>query len=581
MTERQITVDSAAEALLTLLAEHGIDYAFGNAGTDFPSLIEAFAKAAAGGAKAPQPIAVPHENLAIAMAHGVYAVTGRPQAVMLHVNVGTANAICGLLNAAKDNVPMLVIAGRTPITEAGDRASRSVYIHWAQEMFDQAGMVREIVKWDYELRTADQVEEVVDRAMVLAMTEPRGPVYLTLPREVIAAGAGSFAYRSPGRRAPAVTPAPDRGGLGTLADWLAEARRPLLITASIGRDPGAVEVLGSFAKRWSVPVVSYRPRYLALPSDHPAHLGYEPGEGLEDADLVIVLECDVPWIPKLHALPDDARVAHVGVDPQYVRYPMRSFQSDLALTGDGAAALADLNDEFDRRGAGESAAAHARAQRLGAMRQSYSDRIAGLRAEAGAGRLTPGFVVDTLNRLKRADDILVTETNLPLALLDLTGPGSYFANSPAGGLGWGLGASIGIKLGAPGRRVIAIVGDGSYMFGNPTPAHFICAAHALPVLTIILNNRMWAAVRRATLSLYPDGAAAAANRAPLTYLEPAPDYERVVEASGGLGLRVESPQELEPALVRAFEAVERDKRQAVVNVLTEYADAQAIQDASR
>jgi acetolactate synthase-1/2/3 large subunit len=179
-----------------------------------------------------------------------------------------------------------------------------------------------------------------------------------------------------------------------------------------------------------------------------------------------------------------------------------------------------------------------------------------------------------------ADDILITETSLPMGLFDLTRPGSYFGTSPAGGLGWGLGAAIGVKLGAPERRVIGVAGDGSYMFGNPTPAHFVSAALDAPTLTVILNNRMWGAVRRATLSMYPDGAAAKANRAPLTYLEPAPDYERVVEASGGHGEKVERAADLPDALSRALAAVDGGQ-QAVLNVLTEYADADAVKDAKR
>ena len=96
-------------------------------------------------------IAVPHENLAVSMAYGHYLVSGRPQAIMLHVNVGTANAVCALMNAYRERIPLVVAAGRTPFTEDGQAASRSLFIHWAQEMFDQAGIVRETVKWDYEV----------------------------------------------------------------------------------------------------------------------------------------------------------------------------------------------------------------------------------------------------------------------------------------------------------------------------------------------------------------------------------------------------------------------------------------------
>ncbi len=177
----------AAEAFLRALADHGVDYFFCNPGTDFPPIVEAFGRAKRTNAKVPKPVLVPHENLAVGMAHGAYLMTGRPQAVMVHVNVGTANTINNLTNLARDRVPLLLAAGRTPITEKGSFGSRSRPIHWAQEMFDQAGMLRELVKWDYELRQPQQVGDMVARAFEVAMAHPRGPVYLVLPREPLSA----------------------------------------------------------------------------------------------------------------------------------------------------------------------------------------------------------------------------------------------------------------------------------------------------------------------------------------------------------------------------------------------------------
>src|SRR5436190_11539382 len=176
----------AAEAYLSRLADRGVEYVFANAGTDFAPIVEALARNP-GGKHYPRCIVVPHENVAMAMAHGYYRVSGKPAAVMVHVTVGTGNAINGLINAARDNIPLLLAAGRTPLTETGSIASRNRPIHWGQEAFDQGGMLREYVKWDYELRAGQPVEAVVDRALDIAMSEPRGPVYLTLPREVLAA----------------------------------------------------------------------------------------------------------------------------------------------------------------------------------------------------------------------------------------------------------------------------------------------------------------------------------------------------------------------------------------------------------
>src|SRR6185312_8936582 len=232
---------SAADVLLGALRAHGIEHFLANPGTDFPSIIEGFARAGESGAAVPRPLLITHENTAVSMAHGAYMQTGKPQAVMVHTNVGTGNTLNTLINASRDNVPLLLLAGRSPIRESGAHGARNRYIHWAQEMFDQAGMVRELVKWDYELRSPDQVEDVVARALEVAMAPPRGPVYLTLPREVLAAAAATA--RRGARRGPTPAAHPDPEAIATLADWLAAAQRPLIITATAGRTAAGAAAL--------------------------------------------------------------------------------------------------------------------------------------------------------------------------------------------------------------------------------------------------------------------------------------------------------------------------------------------------
>src|SRR5256885_4434287 len=222
----------AGEVFLRALAEHGVDFFFANPGTDFPPIVEAFSRGRDSNTKLPRPVLVPHENLAVAMAHGAYTQTGRPQAVMVHVNVGTGNTINNLINLSRDRVPLILAAGRTPITEQGSFGSRSRQIHWGQEMFDQAGMVREIVKWDYELRMPGQVADVVARAHEVAMTVLRGPVYLVLPREPLSASLDEMpaivARPGPGAAHP------DPAAIEQLAGWIANAERPLIVTAGAG-----------------------------------------------------------------------------------------------------------------------------------------------------------------------------------------------------------------------------------------------------------------------------------------------------------------------------------------------------------
>jgi acetolactate synthase-1/2/3 large subunit len=276
MARKTVAVETTGQAYLELLRERGIEYFFANAGTDFAPLIDAFARFAEQGKQTPKPITVPHENAAVAMAHGYYMVTGRPQVVMVHVNVGTANALNGIINAARDHVPILFSAGRTPLTEAGLPGSRDIYIHWAQESFDQAGMLREYVKWDYELRNCTQLEAVLDRALEMAMTEPRGPVYLTLPREVLGEPQTEFSMTSPARRDRGGRLYPDPAVIEAAAAVLAAAERPLIITGTSGRNPEAVGHLVALAESFAIPVVVFGQRYMCFPTTHPLHLGFTP-----------------------------------------------------------------------------------------------------------------------------------------------------------------------------------------------------------------------------------------------------------------------------------------------------------------
>ena len=209
--------DISAQAYLARLAERGIDYVFANAGTDFAPVIESLAMNANGRRKFPKVIIVPHENVAMAMAHGYYKIAGKPAAVMVHVTVGTGNTVNGLMNAARDNIPILLAAGRTPITETGHHASRNRPIHWGQESFDQGGMVREFTKWDYELRSGQPVAAIVDRALDIAMSEPRGPVYLTLPREVLS-DAATAPRRDEERPLGAMAAVPSQEAIDAAAD---------------------------------------------------------------------------------------------------------------------------------------------------------------------------------------------------------------------------------------------------------------------------------------------------------------------------------------------------------------------------
>ena len=567
MATKRIEVESTAEAYLALLKVRGVDYLFGNGGTDFAPIVEAYAKLAAEGKSFPRPITVPHEFTAVSMAHGYAMVTGRPQAVMVHVIVGTANGLGAVMNAARANVPLLFTAGRTPITEGEIPGARNRQIHWAQESFDQGAMVREFVKWDYELRTFAQLETVVDRALALALAEPQGPVYLSLPREVLAERQREFEYAEPSRTPEATRMAPDPAAVREAARVLAGARNPLVIAKASGRDPAAVALLAALAEALGAPVVENFHTYLNLPQDHALHVGYDTGPYLEAADAILVLESDSPWFPKVKRPSLEARVIHLGVDPLYSRIPIRGFPVDVALVGTPSLALEALLAAVREQGP-DAEAMRARREKWAAehrrLREAWAARA---RAAQGSRPMDMVWVSRCLGDVIDDETIVINEYDLDPTQACFRRPGSFFGPPAAAALGWGLGAAMGAKLAAPEKTVIAAVGDGSYIFGAPTAAHFTARAFDIPFLTVIFNNQAWNAVKRATADVHPDGWAVRTKNMPLSDLAPSPAFELVAQSCGAHAERVEDPAALPGALRRALQVVREERRQALLNVI--------------
>jgi len=568
MNVHQKTGQTVAQVYMASLHEHGIKHVFANGGTDFAPIIEGILQSQNTGLALPQFVTVPHENVAVAMAQGYYKVSGEPAAVMVHVNVGTANTVCALMNAARDNVPMLVAAGRTPLTETGHAGSRNVNIHWSQENFDQGAIVREHCKWDYELRDGQPVDVIVGRALDIAMTEPRGPVYLTLPRETL----GNPPVPGKARRDRELGSSlavPSMDALERAADLIARAENPLLVTTGAARNPRAFYALGALAEEYAIPVGTGQ--HLALASANPMNLGPLTGPMLKAADVVIVLDSPVPWIPRFMEPNESARLVHIGHDPHFARYPYRGFEMDMAISGDPGAAIEMLNEMLKTKLAKRKDAIDARRKMIAEQRAALIERRKAAVDEGAAARpMSYAWVAHCVNTVKAENDIVSDELGIGVHLLDVNEPGSYIATS-SGALGMGLGQALGAKLAAPDRQVITTVGDGSYMFGVPSAAHFVGKAENLPTMTIIMNNSQWWAVRRATVGMYPDGLASKANSLPIVDLTPSPDYEKITEAFGGYGERVEDPDKLMSALERGYKKLQ-DGQQVTINAVVRTRD---------
>jgi acetolactate synthase-1/2/3 large subunit len=565
--KRTVPIENTAQAYLELLEALGVRYFFGNAGTDFASLIDAFARRELDGRTAPHPILVAHEACAVAMAHGYYLATGEPPLVMVHTTPGTANAIGALMNAQRAGIPLVLTAGRTPISESGHPGSRNRLIHWGQESFDQASMLREFVKWDYELRTFDQLETVVRRAFAIATTEPKGPVYLTLPREVLAEPHREFTFSPANAVSPIAPPYADPREIERLAAMVAEASRPLILTRRLGRNPGAVGALVALAESFAIPVIeSPTPAYLSFPASHPMHLGYDPGRALAEADLILAIDCEVPWMPHIERTRPDVKVAYVGIDPLNSRYPVWGFPVAIAINADTSSALGLLSAALAPYRKQLASSIEERARRITTEHRRQRENWDAQAEKAGQGEaLSFEWISHCLGRTKDANTILVNEYDVTLEHFGADAAGSYFGHGPAGYLGWGMGAALGIKLGAPDKTVICAVGDGSYIFGTPSACHLVSASYDLPVLWIVTDNGGWGAVHRAARAVHPEGWAVRTGNFPLVRFGITPAYETIVQAFGGYGEAVSDPRRFPEVLERALKVVREERRQAVIH----------------
>lgn len=556
---------TAGGAIFRRLRQLGVDRVFVNSGTDFPPIIEGLAEAAALGLDLPDALVVPHEHVAMSMAHGHFVATGEPAAVILHTNVGLANGAIGAINAATDHVPMIIMSGRTPTTERDRFGARTVPIGWGQEMRDQAALVREACKWEYEVRFPEQVPELLDRAHAIATSTPKGPVYLSLPREVLCEPCPADELAAPVSMAATQISAND-DDIARAAWLLAHAERPLLIAQRGAGSQAGFAALAEIADRWSIPVCQWWAIALAVADDHPMNVGPSPTPWIEEADVVVVVDALAPWMPDAHALPADCQVVHLGPNPLYTRFPVRNFRSTLSITSETGTALVALADELAvLADDGHHPDRSARRERIAAF-DAERRRALAAQTDVGDGPMTKPFVakcVGDVVRGRRAT--VVSELGVPLDFLGLTEHGAWRQEPHSGGLGWGLPCAMGIKLADPDRLVVATMGDGSYLFANPVAAHHVGEAHGIAVLTVILNNHGYGAVRDAVTGLYPTGYAAKAERVPLTELTPTPDFRLVAESCRAWAATVTDPAELPGALQRALAEVDAG-RQAVLDV---------------
>jgi len=563
---------TASAAMLDALEEAGVSCIFANFGSDHPALIEAIAEARALGRQIPAVVTSPNEMVAMTCAHGYAQLTGRAQAVVVHVDCGTQSLGGAVHNAAKARIPMFVFAGLSPSTQEGEATgSRNEFIQWIQDVYDQRGIVRQYMKYDNEIRTAHNVKQIVHRSLQLAHSDPKGPVYLVGAREAMEEEAPNLAIDIADWAPIAPMPLAE-AAVADLAESIEKASRPLIVTSYLGRNPAAVTELVRFCNRLGVGVLESVPSYTNYPHNDPLYQGNQwnhpfQNRVLAEADLVLVVDSDVPWIPTVSKPNDEAAIAIIDVDPLKQSTPLWHIKARRCYRADAATALAQLNALLDRVEIDQEAAE--RRHRHYAKR--HAKRAAELaRLEAPSGEIvTPEYLTACVRRQVGPDAIVLNEgiTNYP-AICDHMArekPGTMFA-SGGGSLGWSGGAAIGMKLAAPDKTFVVLTGDGSYMFSQPSTVHWMARRYRTPFLQIIYNNRGWKAPKFSALAVHPAGFASRAGDLDLSF-DPPPDYSGIAAAAGGAFARIiKRPEDVEAGIAEGLRVVSAERRCAVLDV---------------
>lgn len=543
----------AAQELVAILADEGVRHLFFNPGTDTAPIQEALADAREHGLPHPESVLCTHEQVALSAALGHHLISGRPQALMVHVDAGTLNLGGAIHNIQRNHIPVVAMAGRSPYSLRPDvPGHRDSAIHWQQEQPDQPAVMRAYGKWNMEVPRGRELGSLVRRAFQVAGAAPAGLTYLMLPRETLMEPGGDPTRHQTLPK----TPAPDPEGLEELAKHLAAAERPVIIADRVGRRPESVDVLVEIAELLGAPVLEGRDS-VNFPSDHALYGGPKASTLLRRADVVLLLASEVPWVPAIAAPPPDATILQIDVDCVKASMPSWSYPIRLSLTADPATALPALLAVLERLGDGE------RRQVWSRQRAEAEAEVAALHEDwrRRASSTEPADTVDAmlaaLDRALPRNAITVEEavTNSPAVMRQLHRPAGRHFGVGAPALGSGLGAAIGAKLADPDAAVFAITGDGAFNFGVPTSALWAAHRAGAPFVTVILDNGTYLASRMPVERLFPEGSARRRNDFPETRLGSPIDYAALARSCGGDGIVVESPDQMGDAVQKAVAAL--------------------------
>ncbi|HEY5350326.1 MAG TPA: thiamine pyrophosphate-requiring protein [Candidatus Lustribacter sp.] len=562
----EVPADEVADAIIAALALGGIECVFFTSGSEIVFFQEAIAKAEAHGRPAPRIISMTHEHAGLNAALGYAAISGKPVATAVHVDAGTLNYGAAIHTASRSGLPVLMMAGAPPTAYPGSmRGARDRGGHiWFQQTFDQNTIVRQYVKWDHRLEYQDNAGLLVSRAIQVALSQPTGPVYLSIPREIALLPADGATFPTARQLGIPHEPWPDPNIIRAIVERLVTARAPVMIVSGSGRNPQTECLLVALCELLAIRVVIPTPHGVhSFPMSHPL---YDGTGKVRDADVIIVLETKVPWLPGADEPAPDAFIAAIGIDPIQAQIPTYEFTADQRLIAGALPALQAMLDAA-RTTIGTPAPPAVAERKLqlaerSRARRAEADRIAVVRKDATP--IDPLWLSYQIGRVLDANCVVFDDTlahNRVPEYLHCDLPGSYF-NNPGTSGGWAPGAAFGAKLADPQRDMVAVTGDGFFMFGTTNAAITAAHAHGAPFLSIVYQNRSYTTGTVSVTRTYRESYSAKAGF-PGGYLDPPIDFAEEAHAAGAYSENVRDPSEVEPALRRGLAAT-RSGRAAVL-----------------
>jgi benzoylformate decarboxylase len=540
MSRNQITGRSA---FIELLKQEGVTHLFGNPGTTELPIMHAL-----GDHPDMTFVMSMHESLVVGMADGYARASGKLGAANVHVAPGLGNAMGSLFNAKYTNTPILLTAGQQ---EQGHGLTEPL-------LYDNlARMAEPLVKWAIEVTRLEDLPRIIRRAAKVAMTPPTGPVFISLPGDILNCE-GGIELGQPSRVESRVRPADDV--LEAIAARILKAERPFIIVGDeVVRSDAMAEVAQLAGVIGSGAYQQGFANGACFPSENPCYLGLLPKvqpemrKVLAAHDLMIVLGCDplrTSVASETDPMPDGLATLHIGLDDWEIA---KNYAVETGIRADIRETLRVLIPLLERKGGADLARkAAARAAELAP--RNWTARRARLAGEIGSRAPTTPIDVDQLMlRLVEGlhrDAIVVHEGfTTTRHLFDLLAFRDRYGvhNGGSGGIGWSIPASVGVSMAQPGRPVVTIVGDGSAMFS--IQALWTIAHHALPITTVICNNGGYRIIKQRLKGFHKSD-----RFIGMDFVKPSLDFVAMAQSMGMAARRITDVAEVGPVIAEAQRA---------------------------